>query len=103
MSVYLCFYYKILFPCRINRLCPAVSYELYTVNDSAVFCLIILGCKQTKDDNGSAHKKEEMDFDAQYGQDNADGETFDHGYYSYDGYDDDGAGGYNGIDDFDFE
>ncbi|KAG2534315.1 hypothetical protein PVAP13_9NG281746 [Panicum virgatum] len=45
---------------------------------------------KTKDDNGSAHKKEEMDFDAQYGQDNADGETFDHGYYSYDGYDDDG-------------
>lgn len=43
---------------------------------------------KTKDDNGSAHKKEEMDFDAQYGQDNADGETFDHGYYSYDGYDD---------------
>ena len=44
-----------------------------------------------------------MDFDAHYVQDNADGETFDHGYYSYDGYDDDGAGGYNGIDDFDFE
>ena len=60
-------------------------------------------CKQTKDDNGSAHKKEEMDFDAHYVQDNADGETFDHGYYSYDGYDDNGAGGYNGIDDFDFE
>ena len=56
-----------------------------------------------KDDNGSAHKKEEMDFDAQYGQDSADGQTFDHGYYSYDGYDDDGAGGYNGIDDFDLE
>ena len=44
-----------------------------------------------------------MDFDAQYGQDSADGQTFDHGYYSYDGYDDDGAGGYNGIDDFDLE
>ncbi|RLN04813.1 transcription factor IIIB 90 kDa subunit-like isoform X1 [Panicum miliaceum] len=57
---------------------------------------------KTKDEDGSAHKKEEMDFDAQYGQDNADGETFDHGYYSYDGYDDDGTGVYNGIDDFDF-
>ncbi|PAN34474.1 hypothetical protein PAHAL_6G095700 [Panicum hallii] len=57
---------------------------------------------KTKDEDGSAHKKEEMDFDAQYGQDDADGETFDHGYYSYDGYDDDGTGVYNGIDDFDF-
>jgi transcription factor IIIB subunit 2 len=42
-----------------------------------------------------------MDFDAQYEQDNPDGETFDHGY-NYDGYGaDDGAGAYNGIDDFD--
>jgi transcription factor IIIB subunit 2 len=57
---------------------------------------------KTKDEDGNAHKKEEMDFDAQYGQDDADGETFDHGYYSYDGYDDDGTGVYNGIDDFDF-
>jgi hypothetical protein len=38
-----------------------------------------------------------MDFDAQY-EDNADGETFDHGY----SYGADGAGANNDIDDFDF-
>ena len=52
-------------------------------------------CKQTKDEDGSTNKKE-TDFHEQYGPD---GETFDHGYYSYDGYD---AETYNGIDDFDF-
>lgn len=46
-------------------------------------------------------KKEEMDFEAQYGLNNADGETFDHGNYDYDGYEDDGAGAYDGFDDFD--
>ncbi|KAF8670995.1 hypothetical protein HU200_050271 [Digitaria exilis] len=49
-----------------------------------------------EDENDTVNKKE-MDFDAQYGQGNADGETFDHGYYDYDG-----AGAGNGIDDFDF-
>ncbi|RCV22928.1 hypothetical protein SEVIR_4G271900v4 [Setaria viridis] len=53
---------------------------------------------KTKYEDGDANKKDEMDFDAQYEQDNADGETFDHGY----NYDADGAGAYNGIDDFDF-
>ncbi|KAF8672157.1 hypothetical protein HU200_049724 [Digitaria exilis] len=53
---------------------------------------------KTKDESedGSTNRKE-MDFDAQYGQGNADGETFDHGYDYYDG-----AGAGSGIDDFDF-
>jgi transcription factor IIIB 90 kDa subunit len=45
-----------------------------------------------------------MEFDALFGPDNAAGETVDDGYnYNYGGYDDDGAEGYNGLDDdFDF-
>lgn len=43
-----------------------------------------------------------MDFDAQYGLDNADGETFDDGY-NYGGYEEYGEEAYNGIeDDFNF-
>ncbi|KAJ1289629.1 hypothetical protein BS78_02G179300 [Paspalum vaginatum] len=59
---------------------------------------------KTRYEDGSANKKDEMDFDTQFGQDNADGdgETLDHIYYNYDGYDEDGAGAYNAINDFDF-
>ncbi|XP_066362342.1 transcription factor IIIB 60 kDa subunit [Miscanthus floridulus] len=53
---------------------------------------------KTKDEVGSASKEEEMDFDALFGPDNADGETVDDGY-NYGGYNDDGAEAYNGIDD----
>lgn len=57
---------------------------------------------KTKDEVGSASKEEEMDFDALFGPDNADGETVDDGY-NYGGYNDDGVEAYNGIDDdFDF-
>jgi transcription factor IIIB 90 kDa subunit len=61
-------------------------------------------CEQTKDEVGSANNEEEMEFDALFGPDNAAGETVDDGYnYNYGGYDDDGAEGYNGLDDdFDF-
>lgn len=38
-----------------------------------------------------------MDFEAQYGMNDADGETFDHDYYNYDGHEDDGAGAYDGF------
>jgi len=56
---------------------------------------------KTKDEVGSASKEEEMDFDALFGPDNADGETVDDGYNG--GYNDDGVEAYNGIDDdFDF-
>ncbi|AQK88117.1 Cyclin/Brf1-like TBP-binding protein [Zea mays] len=59
---------------------------------------------KTKDEVGSANNEEEMEFDALFGPDNAAGETVDDGYnYNYGGYDDDGAEGYNGLDDdFDF-
>ncbi|CAN6310504.1 unnamed protein product [Urochloa humidicola] len=55
---------------------------------------------KTKDEDASANKKDEMDFDTQFGLDNADGETFDHDYY--DDFDADGAGANNDFDDFDF-
>lgn len=59
-------------------------------------------CEQTKDEVASASKEEELEFDALFGPDNADGETVDDGY-NYRGYDNDGAEAYNGIDDdFDF-
>ncbi|XP_062230804.1 uncharacterized protein LOC133928482 [Phragmites australis] len=61
------------------------------------------GLYNTKDEDGSANKKEEMGFEGEYAQDNGDGEAFDHGYdyadHNYDGYDDDGGVAY---DDFDF-
>jgi hypothetical protein len=52
-------------------------------------CLFFF-CKQTKDEYVSGNKKEEMDYDGEY--DNGDAETFDHGYdHKYDGYDSDGG------------
>lgn len=64
-------------------------------------------CEQTKDEDGKANKKEEMDFDGEYAQDTGDGETFEGGYdyadCNYDGYEDGGGGGaYNDYDDVDF-
>jgi transcription factor IIIB 90 kDa subunit len=60
-------------------------------------------CEQTKDEVESASRKEEMEFDALFGPDNADGETVDDGGYGYGGCGDGGAEAYNGIDDdFDF-
>ncbi|AQK91864.1 Cyclin/Brf1-like TBP-binding protein [Zea mays] len=59
--------------------------------------------KKTKDEVESASRKEEMEFDALFGPDNADGETVDDGGYGYGGCGDGGAEAYNGIDDdFDF-
>ncbi|KAK3150194.1 hypothetical protein QOZ80_3AG0230040 [Eleusine coracana subsp. coracana] len=55
------------------------------------------GLYNTKDEDDSGNKKEEMDFDGEYTQDdNGDTETFDHGYddyadHKYRGYDDDGG------------
>ncbi|AQK91869.1 Cyclin/Brf1-like TBP-binding protein [Zea mays] len=58
---------------------------------------------KTKDEVESASRKEEMEFDALFGPDNADGETVDDGGYGYGGCGDGGAEAYNGIDDdFDF-
>lgn len=65
------------------------------------------GLYNTKDEDGKANKKEEMDFDGEYAQDTGDGETFEGGYdyadCNYDGYEDGGGGGaYNDYDDVDF-
>ncbi|TVU13378.1 hypothetical protein EJB05_40431 [Eragrostis curvula] len=54
------------------------------------------GLYNTKDEDGSGNKKEEMDFEGGYAQDdNGDAETFDYGYdyadQKYDGYDNDGG------------
>ncbi|CAL4925838.1 unnamed protein product [Urochloa decumbens] len=61
---------------------------------------------KTKDEDAGANKKDEMDFDTQFGLDNVDGETFDNSFDDYDGFDAVSAGADgldpDSIDDFDF-
>ncbi|TVU18656.1 hypothetical protein EJB05_34766, partial [Eragrostis curvula] len=60
----------------------------------------------TKDDDGDANKKYEMDFGGESSEDKGDGETFDYGYeyadHNYDDYADDGGGANIDDDPFDF-